>query len=421
MEIYGLLKDLQETTKQAAFKAVSDMVDQRMGAARLIETKEEACRWVGKAVLAVTKLAEPLLTPLLAKQLAADPFGFLAGKDEQSEKPDSALEAWSLVKKDCDTKLVEMQAFFDKKFADAMDKLAEHQEFVKVRQRQEMLEAKVDGNEGRILKVEKAAESACSGIRDVVVGLNAEEKARSKVAGGQGRLDQVLTDLITTIATGAEAQIGQIRVLVMYLAGTVKEHAEEAGMSRSTWSECVMDTLTQFRHSQEKRLTRNEIFGIVKRLALANKHEQLYEKLKKVVNESDYEASNFEAFKFQTWARCAKHRATNKEEKMSVKRKKAIRVDKEDSLEREMAPAPKKKKQSKNREHGGNEGARESKKAEKPSSSGRTKWEKLADKMDSAYNSIKESESAKRKSCALNSSEEDELLQNSEESSSDAE
>ena len=284
-----------------------------------LKSKAEVRGHTSRAFTMLVNLVKPMLAPELVEQFTANPMAFLATGDQAT-----AVETWAIVREDCNKQMVEMQALFDKKFEDSIKALSKQQVITDIKGHQSEMDDQLAEANDRLEEVSKIAKSALRATQQIVDGLEQEEQQRSdKPASTVNSLHQILADLVTTIATGAEGQIGRIRVLVMYLASTAAQHAKEAGMSESTWSECVSETLTHFRHSQEKRLKRDEIMGIARRLSLPPAIDALYERLKKVISESEYEARNFESFKFQTWARCTRHRSTNQEEKESVKKKKA--------------------------------------------------------------------------------------------------
>ena len=310
--------------KTDTITAINGLVDEWNTKMVTFESKEEVRQNTNRVFTMFVNLVKPMMTAELAEQFTANPLTFLATGDQAV-----AAEAWTMVRDDCNKQMVEMKAFFDKKFDDSMKALDKHHTIAAIQAKQRSMDDKLLETSEKLDEVASTALATQDVTQKIVEELDQEAQRRESTPSkaGPGMLNQVLTDLVTTIATGAEGQIGRIRVLVMYLASTTTKHAEEAGMSVSTWSECVGDALTQFRHSQEKRLRRDEIMGIARRLSLPNEINALYDNLKAIVGDSEYESRNYDAFKFQTWARCTRHRSTNQEEKESVKRKKASKWD----------------------------------------------------------------------------------------------
>lgn len=304
--------------KKDAVKALDELVGAWNQKPTLFESKQEVRKQTNQAFTMFVNMVKPMMVPELADKFVANPVDFLVTGDQAD-----IMETWSLVRDDCRKQMVDMRNFFEKKFAESVRSLEKNEVIQELQQQQDGLETRMEHEATRVDKVEKMAKAAQKTAHNIIDELDREERKVVEVAKpGANTLSLVLTDLITTIVTGAEGQIGRIRTLVMYLAGTAQQHALEAGVSEEEWAGSVADVLTRFRHSQEKRLKRGEIWSIVKRLAMPKQVENLYDQLKKLVEESEYESRNYETFKFQTWGRCARHRSTNQEEKESVRKKK---------------------------------------------------------------------------------------------------
>ena len=285
----------------------------------LFQTKEEFRKDAGAVFTCLVNWMKPMLVPELQDQFAANPLSFMATGDQAA-----AIDAWTHVKDECDKKMSEFKDFFDKKFENTVKQLEKQQVIVEVKQQQEQLKNSVDKLEKDLRSVETTAGSV-KGVVSNLINTLEEDQAKEKDHGKDNttKFEMVMLDLVSTVVSGSEWDISRIRALVNYLASTIPVHAADARMSQSTWGEVVAGVLTNFRISADKRLTRQEVWVIVKALDESKEVESLFAKMKSVIEESEHEGRTYDQFKFQTWARCSKHRSTNAEEKQSVQAKKA--------------------------------------------------------------------------------------------------
>ena len=327
-------------------KSVDDLVFTWNIKATLFQTKAEARENATAMFTSMVNMVKTMLVPELKDQFVANPLSFLATGDQVA-----AIDAWSHVKGECDKKMVEFKDLFEKKF-DTMAKQLRKQQVIKdLTQQQDQLIESVAKLDKMVTGLDKTSAKTGSVIASILTQLHEDQlKNKEGTKAGSNTFDLVIKDLVTTVVSGSEWDISRIRAMILYLAATTSKHAEDAKMSTSSWTEVVLGALNQLRISADKRLTRAEVWSIVKTLDESPEVENLFTKMRRVIDDCDHEARNFDGFKFQTWARCSRHRSTNQEEKSSVlekkKLKKAKRKAPEDDIP-EMETIPREKKQKK--------------------------------------------------------------------------
>ena len=314
--------------------SIDDLVTNWTKKTTVFQSKNEVREATGALFTSLVNMVKPMMVQELQGKFVENPLSFLATGDQVA-----AIDAWAHVKQECDKQMADFKNFFDKKFETTMKQLEKQPAVVELVKQQDRLQdavVKLDRNQTLL---DKTTSKTSGVVSNILAQLAADqEKQNDQVQADATKFELVINDLVATVVAGSEWDISRIRALLTYLASTTSVHAADAKMSVSTWTEVVAAAMTNFRISADKRLTRTEVWNIIKTLNESKECEKLFKKMRAVVDESDHEARNYDSFKFQTWAKCSRHRSTAMEERQSVQEKKALKAKKKRKLVDEELP-----------------------------------------------------------------------------------